>query len=437
MYDRYLSTSKDENEIRKGRAEADYAPYTNYANAVSKTAYGQYAPAQALATFLASPAANQLNPKQLEALAAQMQVYSQQPGMSGNIPLPNSNSGGNIFGEILKSFLPKSNNAMNQTPGSQVQQQQQQPVAQQSTSNTQMAPPNVPNQPTIPPPTQQPGGIMSANQLFGTGAYGRQASGASIPGSVGGINPTSGAAATAAGLTAGVTAEANNETSRMDKMINNDNSSADAVPRVKSLLDKAKDARKRLNIFQKGNVGGRLPAMSTAANDYDQTMASIVTEFSKADSQGNLTNMGRQFAQDAKSPRKVDDESFDHMYEYTSGLQDRTSEKPLFNNTMKGLGYNSIQIPIMWNYYQTKRPFYDNKTHKMDEENINSWEDFYTNPKNVQAAFSPKAQKEMDKFLKDKGSDKQEIAKSTGNHTTQYVTLGDTKYHYVNGAYYK
>jgi len=433
----FVTQAKAMNELRKLQAEAQFAPFTEYANALSKTAYGQYAPANAIATFMNSPAANNLNKEQIAALTTQMQNALKQPNMVSSIPSP---QGGGIFGNslvgeafnaLMNLVTPKSN-AINQQPN--INNQQAQPAtAQQNIAPTIQEPANI-----SPASSNVPGGIMPANQLFGTNSYGRQAANAGTPGSVGGINPMSGARATESGLTAGVTAEAQNEVNRMDKMITNDNLAAEAVPNTQIILDKAKDARGRLPAFQKGRLFGHTPAMTTAANDYDAAMATLVTQWAKADSQGNLTNMGRDLAAQAKAPRNVSDEAFDHMYEYTSGLQDRILEKPSFNTTFKNAGYTSTQIPILWNYYQTKRPFYDSKSHLKDDNNINSWEEFYLNPKNLNAAFSPKAQKEINKFINAKPSEVSNVrSKNSSNKTTQYVKLGDTTYHYQNGEYWQ
>jgi hypothetical protein len=321
----------------------------------------------------------------------------------------------------MNKIIPSSN-AITQQP----QQTVQQPVmSQPNISSPSIEPPEEPI-PSI-PLSVDGSRISPANTLFGGGSYAAQAAKAGIPGSVGGLGPQAGADATRSGLVAGTTAEANNEVARMDKMINADNELANNVPFMKLTLDKAKDARSRLHDLQKGGVFGHAPAVTTAANDYDSAMNTIAAQWAKADSQGNLTNLGREMALQAKSPRNVTDEAFDHMYAYNDGLQDRVAEKPLFNTTLKNLGYTSQQIPILWNYYQTKKPFYDAKNHEKASENLNMWEDFYSNKKNLNAAFSPKAQKEIDKF----------INPTKSKHTTEYVTIGGTKYHYVNGKYYQ
>src|SRR5690349_2153381 len=62
-----LERSNLENEIY--RAQAKYAPYNAYADAMSKIAYGQTAPANALAQILSSPAAANMSREQYQALS--------------------------------------------------------------------------------------------------------------------------------------------------------------------------------------------------------------------------------------------------------------------------------------------------------------------------------------------------------------------------------
>jgi hypothetical protein len=268
-----------------------------------------------------------------------------------------------------------------------------------------------------------PQNITPRSQLFGTGNFGKQASSMAVPGSAGGVNATSGAKAIQAGLETGVIVDAKNESERMGKMIDTDNAAVKNSPLILATLNKAKDARERMNKFQKGPAGGKLPSWTTAANDYDSAMGVLVAQMAKADSQGNLTNEGRELAAQAKSPRKHTDAAFNHMYEYNMGAQNRDLEKPVFNNAFQNSGYNSREIPLLWNYYQTKKPFYDSESHEQNHDNLNSWEDFYQNPKNLKAAYSAKAQKEVDKFMKPQ--------------KTEYVNLNGTKYHYKNGEYWK
>jgi len=411
-----LAASNAVNKYRVGQSAADYAPYTNYANALSKTAYAQTAPAMAIAQMLSGPGAANMDPKIYAELVNQ-QNNSLRNMNTSIIPHPNArgwNGTGNMLNALLQKIIPqqKGQNSLNNNPGSAQQGSQGQagsgvliPEANAPKGFTPM------NQ--LPPGQENkiddegnsiPAGITPRNQLFGGGNFSKQASNAAVPGSAGGVNATSGAKAIQGGLEAGVKKEAENEEARMDSMINEDNANVKNSPLIVAALKKAKDARERMNFLQSGPIGGNLPGFTTAANDYDSGMGVLVAQMAKADSQGNLTNEGRELAASSKSPRAFTDEAFYHMYEYNAGLQKRNLEKPVFNNMFKNAGYNSRDIPLLWNYYQTKKPFYDSKTHKQDNNNINSWEDFYSNPKNIKAAFSPNAQKEIEKFMGSKNS---------------------------------
>ena len=437
-----LRQSDLENKI-KG-IQAQYEPYTLYSNALSKSSYGQTAPALALATFMSGPAAQYLDRNTLNSLGKQMQEYTKNIMGNNIIPPPSqmNQTGGFInFFKNLISGQGQVTNSLNVPNQIQQQQHQQNQNIPSQPSNNIVKQPEI----NITPPSKIQG-ITPANQLYGAGGYSRQAAGTAIPGTVGGMTPQAGSSATEKGLEAGVTEEAKNETTRMNEMIKSDKQAADLTSNTVMLLNKAKDARSRMNFLQAGPIGGNLPAVTTAANDYDSSMAGIVSQIAKADSMGNLTDDGRKLAEQTKAPRGFTDEAFNHIYEYTYGLQKRTNEKPLFNHIMSQLGYNSNQIPILWNYYQTKRPFYDNKTHTQNEDNINSWDEFYADDKNFQSAFSPKAQKEIDKMMGSKKSYGKSTTipevkisekKPTSIKTTIPVKHGDITYLYQNGIYYK
>jgi hypothetical protein len=130
-----LRNSEFQNDI--ARSNAQYAPYTNYANALSKIAYAQYSPLDIQSKIMSNPAllmAIKDNPQALAALAQNsnnIMKAMQSNGAPGNIngqilPTPQQMQGSNSMGSGILNWLAQkagfnqnqqpSQNMLNKTP---------------------------------------------------------------------------------------------------------------------------------------------------------------------------------------------------------------------------------------------------------------------------------------------------------------------------------
>jgi len=383
----FVTTANALNDLRIKQSQAQYAPYNNYADALSKIAYSQTSPANALATFMSGPAAANLSREQQQALATQMQNYLQQKNMANDIPTPGNIGSGGLFGNfgglagaglklLLNKIAPGMQNAVNQTPSSTTQNALNQPVTSQGSST--------------PLPTTNPSTA---------GRFNAQASALNLPGTQGGNNPGAAAKAQEAALQTGVTGEASAQVEQQKNMEDQDNSAAKEATDQLNLLNTVRDVHKKIPFWQKGFVGGQAPAIESNRQEFDSKMAQVVSSIANQQGNGNVTNDGRSLARESKFPANLNDQAFDHLINYADGMQQRIQEKPAFNKAFSSIGKTPAEIKILWLYYQSMKPFYDIKNHEINHDNLKSWDQFYSSQNKIDAAFNPSAQKKIEKVM--------------------------------------
>lgn len=419
------------NETVKSNLENAYYGPIHEAEIAAKNTYARYLPAQTLATIISQPNF-WTQPKEVVD-----SIVGQYRNAIANPPTVQSLSGGNpVGGGLLNMFLQKigltnnpfannqnqpNNNPMNSPsnvsnapssgpsgrpaaietlPGPEQPTQKDERLAAyiaegndrntpippdwQPKSATQGTPPAV-NIPAAPGGTAK--GVpatsverIAANQGAGDTSYG-------------GINPQSIATAQAAGLSARASGEAGAQVEQQKVMESRDIDAAKAANDTNQLLIKASDLHAQIPQWQRGKLGGNLPALNDKADELDATIEGIVANMTIQQSNGNVTNDGRALARASKTSRSMTDDAFKHLIEYNRGMNDRVLEKPAFNQIFAEKGYTPAQTETLWLYYQSTKPFYDNKTHTKDSVNIGSWDKLYSDPRNIQAAFSPSAAK--------------------------------------------
>lgn len=145
------------NELQKGRAQAKYAPYTEYSNALSKMAYANMLPYQIQSTIMSNPMIWQAFKDKPEALQAMMNNFAQsipkgnQAGGGINMPPPGQGSGGNL----LSMLMDKLSGGGQQQNAPQMEQQIPPQTAQQNPFGQMGSAPDM-GQPSQ-PPSQQTG----------------------------------------------------------------------------------------------------------------------------------------------------------------------------------------------------------------------------------------------------------------------------------------
>lgn len=122
------------NAFRQNQSAADYAPYTNYANAASKLAYSNMLPYQVQATVMSNPMmwmALKDDPQALRALMSNFKnSIPQGNNIFGDINLPKPQSmgqnpfSGGLF-DMIKNIVTKGNPFVNQYPQNMAMQNQQ------------------------------------------------------------------------------------------------------------------------------------------------------------------------------------------------------------------------------------------------------------------------------------------------------------------------
>lgn len=397
-----LTKSKLDNIIYE--AKAKYAEATEYANNASKMAYAQFVGPQAVAHMMNDPVTRGMfTPAQRNELA---KVFTNQLGSGNafaNLPAPNiGNQGGGLLTNFLNRLFggqqtnrqpmqqmpfPKQQqptNAFtqsgNQDYGDRVTPEQQDQILrarQAGTAAAQIAP-------TIIPPAT-PGGVpqMPATQ---------KAASLAIPGTLGGYNSQAGQEATEAGLKTGAVSEAQNLSEEWKLNYNEAKSESKGAVNTLNILNKLKAAFDEMGPLQRGRIGGKVPALSTAAIDFDTNKVALADAVARAQQQGHITEADRQTYAAMKLDRDMTKDAFKHQYDFTRGMSDRIMEKQGFDLASAKMGLTPQQADVVWNYYIRSRPFYDPKTHKYMEDNIGSWEDFLT-PQKQKEAYSPRQQK--------------------------------------------
>jgi hypothetical protein len=109
----FVTSARGLNALKMDQSAAQYAPYTNYANAASKLAYANMLPYQVQATVMSNPMLWQAFKDKPEALQAMMENFKKSIPQGNNIfggidiPKPGSNNSlgiGGIFGALLNKL---------------------------------------------------------------------------------------------------------------------------------------------------------------------------------------------------------------------------------------------------------------------------------------------------------------------------------------------
>lgn len=409
------------NEISKGSIqnriksiEAEYAPYTNYANAASKIAYSQFVGPQAISSILNNPAMRGMfTPEQYNSLASAFTQQVKNPAMTlANLPVPSQQrnplrhlveSLGNLFsspqspnqGNMHQQGM--QNNSQMFTSQNNAQNIPSQNSGQEYGDINRASPELVKdislhgnNAPQLAPASQgKLGGTSPTYQReskgLPSGTYGAQS-----PGSV--IN--AGEEALKAQTKAEAQAISDQWKQRQDDIRNeaiNATASLDNVKRMKSAYSKLDP------ILETGPFIGRLPAVSAAAQDLDLAANDLMISKIKAWQSGRVTNMDVQFGPSLKPGRYMNEKEFNHASSYEQASQQRHQEYPSFSNGAQAAGLSPTQADTVWVRYINERPVYDNKNQKILGKNLDSWEEFLK-PDQIKQTFSPSYRKQMEQY---------------------------------------
>lgn len=370
-----LERSALENKIKQ--SEAQYAPYTNYANALSKIAYGKMAPATALATFMSGPGAQNMSREQTIQMAGLMQNYLNNAGNMGNsLPTPDqmNGQGNNSLMGLAKDKLM----SILGMGGQPQQAPQQQPLAPVNSFNQT---PQVPQQ--QPAPTNGIG--IAALPNF------QRAAAAAIPGTQGGVNPATSAKAVAAGLETGITGEAQVQNDMWKERHNEDAKEAINSQKVDDLVGEFSNAYDRTNKYQKGPITGSIPPwFSEAADTADRASAGMADAVARAQQQGHITQGDRATYSSMKLSRSMRPETKANAEAFITGMNERVQERAVFNVAAQKKGLTTQEANAVWLNYIKNNPFYSKDKHELIQKNFNRWPEYLTDKK-IQESLNPKS----------------------------------------------
>lgn len=400
-----LSTDMLNNMI-KG-SQADYAPWTNYANAASKIAYSQFVGPQSIANILNSPnTRGMFSPDEYKNLlnAYSRQVSSPSNAM-GNLPQPGASRGNGLLGMIVNKLTgggeadgqSEPQNALSM-PSDSMPSDNVNPMAgpaAQPVSNTGTGITN-----PLGIGSTQPGALPGS-----TPTYNRNA-GVLGAGTYGASSPQAVTEAGEEGLKAQSAAEGKTITDQWKERQDDIKDQVAGAQEMTRQLDKLDDARSRLkkvNIagidipLESGAIAGRLPGLSDAAQDSDIALNNLVAARLKAWQTSKITNMDLGFGKGLKPGRYMNDAAYNNEVNYEHGLSDRTQEYPAFAAVAQSKGLLPSQADTIWARYANEKPFYDPKSKRVLDQNLEKWEDYLT-PESMQETFSPSFRKQMETY---------------------------------------
>jgi hypothetical protein len=397
------------NQIKE--SEAQYAPWTNYANNASKMAYAQFVGPQAIAGMLNNPnARGMFTPEQYNQLAS---AFAQQVGPGnalGNMPVPGGRNQGLINHLLQRIGVISPDNV--------------QPIPQQFSQGMPMPSGGVPGE--IPSPSGYGTAPMSderaspqmvadiaehgnagyggtplsssPNSLVGASpSYNRQ-SNAFPEGTYGAASPGAIQQAGEAGFKAQTEAEgkaiADQWKNRQDEIRDEAKSSSGALNNIKRM--KANYPYLKQNL-ETGPIQGQIKAFSGPAQDFDLAANDLMINKLKSWQANRVTNMDVQLAPSMKPGRYMNKEEFNRAADYEEAMQKRSQEYQPFALAAQKKGLLPAQADAIWMRYVNERPFYDYDNKKISHKNLQSWEDYLT-PNKMQETFSPQFAQNMDAY---------------------------------------
>lgn len=330
--------NQQELENKKKELENKYYGPLSEAEVKSKTAYANYQPAQIMSTFLSNPAAwASLSRDQMQQLSNQMM---------NSLQAANQSSAQSPMGSLPQS------------PG-------------QNSFSGQMAIPTTP---------------QNINAL--KAALPKNVTNGSLP--IGGDNPYTQAQATAAGLKTGAEVQAKQNIKQWADLQNKSTEAAEGSQNVLNYLDKFSSSYDKLSPYEKGPVAGKLPAVSSSAQEADLAAKNLVTSAASLLQTGHITNKDFDMVEKAKPGRFMNPDAKQHLVDFMKGANLRVQERLEFNNAASNLGMTVPQANSLWLKYISQKPFYSSKENRLLEDNLGTWQEYLT-PEKVARAKNPES----------------------------------------------
>jgi len=367
------------------RSAAQYAPYTNYANAASKIAYSNFVGPQAIASILTNPATRGMFTKdQYNALA---KAFSSQVSGSGNalanLPAPQGGLGG-IGGQLLNKLMSIFNSPQ------QSSQPQNALIPTQPSMNPALSNANSGmrydsqgnNIVASPQEIENIANNGNANYQPPASQIDRTAQNVVPGGNMGGYNPQAVTQAQEKALETGATTEAKEQRQQWTEIHQNDNKMAQGAYDTNLLADKFNSYYDQLEPIERGALAGKGPAISDAAQGADLATKQMSDAIARAQQQGHITIADRSTYGSMKFGRFMNPGAKDDAIAFINGTTHRQQEHQAFNLAADKAGFTPQEANVQWNKYINEKPFINHKTHKLINKNFDQWEP-YLERKNI------------------------------------------------------
>ena len=134
-----------------------------------------------------------------------------------------------------------------------------------------------------------------------------------------------------------------------------------------------------------GFLAGRLPAVSSAAQQADNASNQLVAMMTKQLNPKQLTNQELRFATTLKPNRAMNAQMAQMSADFWKQKAIRINEQAAFLNAAKNDGIDVYTANSLWNQYNNQRPVYDFANNSPNPQYQGTWRDFL-NPQAVAAA---------------------------------------------------
>ena len=276
--------------------------------------------------------------------------------------------------------------------------------------------------------SEQPKKVLPPTQ------FNRNAPAFNIPGTTGAANPIGISKAQQAGLESSATGEAQAQQETFKTMYNESAEAGKTAQNNLMNLQKFNAAYDNLEPVERGPLGGKIPALSTAAQEADMSSNALADSVARAQQTGHITQLDRQTYQGIKVGRTNTPEAKKSASEFITGMNLREQERLPFVIAGQKAGLNPQEINAVWQSYIAERPFYNAKEHKKSDD-LNTWPEFFS-PKKLAEIFNPTSRKkEQVKNSNKKVSEILDDNRQGQQRVDAIKRIGKKEYHKIAGQW--
>lgn len=388
---RYVTSQRQVNALQQAELDKklkeiqnQYAPRQAEADIGSKESLNAWRPAQTIASFLQSPAASNLTKDQYNALKDQFNNAMQRAqSYTPNQPQQSNPMGNGLLGAIVnyyKGKIPGQNSLTQPAPqpamtSNALNQTMPVPTGSDNKSFNSLGTPlpQVDNNGN-PINTSPPQPLSQTYTSSGMPQQTPQDPNAPM----GGNNPMTQSEAQAAAIKTGATTFSANEANEWNATHKENKSEAKTAIEQLNNLKSMEDANKNLRWFEQGPFRGNLKAITQSAGTFDTFAKNAGTDLAQSKNKGQITDIQFATGDKLKPNREMPAETRLRSINFWKGFYNRDLERTGFYNEAYKSGLKTWQADELWLKYQEGRPFYNEKTGEMENDNLNTAGDYLT-----------------------------------------------------------